>query len=97
VGRVSIVAQGNENATDNGQPAGDVQGITGGSEANNLFKQLTDVNRLYPHCVYPKQALVAEGPSASFLRSLDIGRLNSALPSPVESQPHMRMLIHSCK
>ncbi|KAJ5911667.1 C6 zinc finger domain protein [Penicillium subrubescens] len=52
-------------------------------------------SRQYNHCDYPKQALVMDGPGASFLRSLDIGRLNATVPLPVESQPHMPMLIHS--
>ncbi|KAJ5367889.1 C6 zinc finger domain protein [Penicillium cataractarum] len=45
--------------------------------------------------VPPPIALVVDGPGASFLRSLDIDRLNAAVPLPVESQPHMPMLIHS--
>lgn len=55
------------------------------------------IHRLYPQCVYPERALVADSPGASFLHSLDIGRLNAAIPLPVESQPYMPMLIHSCK
>ncbi|KAJ5297435.1 hypothetical protein N7508_007684 [Penicillium antarcticum] len=46
-------------------------------------------------CVYPKQALVLNSPGASFLRSLKISRVDVTVPLPVESRPHMPMLIHS--
>lgn len=97
LGHVSSAAERNENATRYGRLAADAQGTTARRKADSLFRRLMIAGRQYTHCAYPKQALVMDGPGASFLRSLDIDQLSATVPLPVESQPHMPMLIHSCK
>lgn len=76
--------------------AADAQGTTAGSETGDVSGRLTITCRQNSRCVFPKQALVLDGPGASFLRSLDINRVDTTVPLPVEPRPHMPMLIHSC-
>lgn len=77
--------------------AADAQGTTTWRAADGLSRRLTSIRRQGNRCVYPQQALVPNGPGASFLRTLDISRVDATVPLPVESRPHMPMLIRSCK
>lgn len=98
LGHVFSAAKRKENVTRFCQFVVDVPGTAATvCQTNNMSRRLTITGRQHAHCEYDKQALVLDTPGDSFLRSLDISRVDAAVPLPVESRPHMPMLIHSCK